>query len=203
MVEWLTAWLAKDWLTDWPNDLVAEWLTAQLANDWLTECLTDLLTDWLADWLDDWLTDWGGLVFFSLTACRWSSEIVSRPILSQNRETRKPFSRTWWRTQNFLSYFVQNNRKSKFSIFDQNHGLTPLNKNPNMAIMYNQYYFRLGGLVSLTRWWSNIFSKPILFKNQKVRFSFFDKSHRLTTLKKFSIMTTWNPYFYRLGGRFF
>ena len=150
------------------------------------------------------MTDWlRRACFFSLTACRWSSEIVSRPILSQNRETRKPYSRTWWRTQNFLSYFVQNNRKSKFSIFDQNHGLTPLNKNPNMAIMYNQYYFRLGGLVSLTRWWSNIFSKPILFKNQKVRFSFFDEGHRLTTLKKFSIMTTWNPYFYRLGGAFF
>ena len=141
MVEWLTAWLAKDWqtdwLTDWPTDLLAEWLTAQLANDWLTDCLTDLLTEWLADWLTDWLTDWlrRACFFFSLTACRWSSEIVSRPILSQNRETRKPFSRTWWRTQNFLSYFVQNNRKSKFSIFDQNHGLTPLNKNPNMAIM--------------------------------------------------------------------
>ena len=137
MVEWLTAWLAKDWQTDWLTDWLADQLTYWL-NDWLTDCLTDLLTEWLADWLDDWLTDWlteEGLFFFSLTACRWSSEIVSRPILSQNRETRKPYSRTCWRTQNFLSYFVQNNRKSKFSIFDQNHGLTPLKKNPKIAIM--------------------------------------------------------------------
>ena len=163
---------------------MAEWLTAQLANDWLTECLTDLLTDWLADWLDDWLTDWGGLVFFSLTACRWSSEIVSRPILSQNRETRKPYSRTRWRTQNFLSYFVQNNRKSKFSIFDQNHGLTPLNKNPNMAIMYNQYYFRLGGLVSLTRWWSNIFFKAHFVQKPKSEIFIFWRKSSLNHFEK-------------------
>ena len=132
--------------------------------------------------MTDWLTEDG--FFFSLTACRWSSEIVSRPILSQNKETRKPYSRTGWRTQNFLSYFVQNNRKSKVSIFDQNHGLTPLNKNPNMAIMYNQYYFRLGGLVSLTRWWSNIFSKPILFKNKKGEIFIFWRKSSLNHFKK-------------------
>ena len=137
--------------------------------------------------MTDWLTDWGGLVFFSLTACRWSSEIVSRPILSQNRETRKPFSRTWWRTQNFLSYFVQNNRKSKFSIFDQNHGLTPLNKNPNMAIMYNQYYFRLGGLVSLTRWWSNIFFKAHFVQKPKSEIFIFWRKSSLNHFKKNSV----------------
>ena len=97
--------------------------------------------------------------------------------------------------QYFLSYFVQNNRKSKFSIFDLNHPLTPL-KNSNIAAMLKsrRAYF-------LTRWSSNIFSKPILFKEQKVRFSIFDESHVIVTLTTFSIATTWNPYLYSPGGR--
>ena len=129
LTDWLTG-LMTDWLADWLADQLTYWLNDWLLNwlmtDWLTDWLVNWVASWLTRWLTDWLTDWGGLVsFFSLTACRWSSEIVSRPILSQNKETRKPYSGTWWRTQNFLSYFVQNNRKSKFSIFDQNHGLTP------------------------------------------------------------------------------
>ena len=48
-----------------------------------------------------------------------------------------------------------------------------------------------------------IASRPILFKNNQRKIPNFDQNHGLIPLKKSSMATMWNPYFYSPGGLVF
>ena len=124
LTDWLADWLVANLITDWRLSMQEKnWLiNPYIDSNWLAECciyclgvdrliyrLKNLeLTVWLWSWVkrfkksnmatmknhnfNIWIKD--GLCF-SLTTCRWSSEIISWPILSPNNLRQNFCPKTW------------------------------------------------------------------------------------------------------------
>ena len=84
----------------------------------------------------------------------------------------------------------------KWPIFDQNHGLTPLEKSQffdlfNFVFLYpRKAFFRSTNIVK------DIFLPYIIFKKKMEKWPIFDKNHGLTPLEKSQFLDLFNFVFF-------
>ena len=83
----------------------------------------------------------------------------------------------------FNVHFVQKQTNKKFLIFDQNHGLTPLQKSQYGNSVKSIFLYSRRALF-LTRWSWDIISRLILLKKNKEDISNFGQKSWVNTFKK-------------------
>ena len=90
----------------------------------------------------------------------------------------------------------------KWSFFDQNHGLTPLEKSQFLDFL-NFFFYALERRFFVQEYCKTHFPGLYCKKKDMEKWSFFDQNHGLTPLEKSQFLDFLNFFFYALERRFF
>ena len=94
----------------------------------------------------------------------------------------------------YLPFFYKNEKKKKFQIFDQNHGLTLLEK-CKFSTFLNRCFYRLERLVFNLKLHQYLFSAYFAKNEKKKKFQIFDQNHGPAPLRKCKFCDSLKPMF--------